>query len=294
MRSSHAISLDVLETANRVADGLGGGAPFRIEEIAAGEAGIRNGPADLVILPSLGLASKREFSAALSDGSIAAIGETLARLNGPDTLFATSCSGVFAFAHAGLLDGRSATVTWWLAPYFSRLFPQVGLRPADMVVEDGPVLTAGAAFAHADLMLRIVERCAGYAVARECTRYLVLDERRSQSAYVSAAGLVAGDPLLLKAKRYVQANMAEDITVGMLAKTIGLAPRTFARRLQAVAAMTPIEFVQQLRLARAVDLALTTRLSGEQIAQKVGYSDANALRRMMKKRIGKTIEMLRN
>lgn len=143
-------------------------------------------------------------------------------------------------------------------------------------------------------MLRIVERCAGYAVARECTRYLVLDERRSQSAYVSAAGLVAGDPLLLKAKRYVQANMAEDITVGMLADTTGLAPRTFARRLQAVAAMSPIEFVQQLRLSRAVDLALTTRLPGEQIARKVGYSDANALRRMMKKRIGKTIEWLRN
>lgn len=130
--------------------------------------------------------------------------------------------------------------------------------------------------------------------SRECTRYLVLDERRSQSAYVSAAGLIVGDPLLLKAKRYVQANMAEDITVGMLADTTGLAPRTFAHRLQAVAAMSPIEFVQKLRLSRAVDLALTTRLPGEQISRKVGYSDANALRRMMKKRIGKTIEMLRN
>lgn len=294
MRTSHAVTLDVLETANRIAAGLGSGEPFRIEEIAVGISTRQPAPADLVILPSLGLATKAEFSAARADGSISAIAETLAGLKGTDTLFATSCSGVFAFAHAGLLDGRSATVTWWLAPYFSRLFPDVQLRSSELVVEDGPVMTAGAALAHADLMLRIVERCAGYAIARECMRYLVLDERRSQSAYTSVAGLVAGDPVLLKAKRYVQANMAEDITVRMLSDAAGLTPRTFARRLQAMAAVTPIGFIQQLRLARAVDLALTTRFSSDQIADKVGYSDANALRRVMKKQTGKTIEMLRN
>lgn len=294
MRTSHAVTLDVLETANRIGAGLGGGEPFLIEEIAVADASIPDGPADLVILPSLGLASKAEFSAALADGSIKAISDMLARLKGSDTVFATSCSGVFAFAHAGLLNGRSATVTWWLAPYFSKLFPEITLRSSELVVEDGPVITAGAALAHADLMLRIVERCAGYAIARECMRYLVLDERRCQSAYASIAGLVAGDPVLLKAKRYVQANMAEDITVGVLADVAGLTPRTFSRRLHTVAAVTPIGFIQQLRLARAVDLALTTRLSADRIAEKVGYSDANALRRVMKKQIGKTIEMLRS
>ncbi|MCP4315947.1 MAG: helix-turn-helix domain-containing protein [Hyphomicrobiales bacterium] len=294
MRTSLALTLDILETANRICQARGNERPFSIRECKVGEADLIEKPADIIILPGLGLASEVEYNTALRDGSIDEIMQVIRRLSGPKTQYATSCSGVFAFAHAGLLHGRAVTVTWWLAPLFSRLFPDVTLRPTELVVHDGPVTTSGAALSHADLMLLIVERNAGYAVLRECMRYLVLDERRGQSKYVSVAGLIAGDPKLVKAKRYVQAHMANEITVEHLAASAGLPPRTFARRLSAVAAATPIAFIQQLRIARAVDLALTTGYSADQIALKVGYSDANALRRIMKRQIGETIDSLRN
>lgn len=292
MRSGHALTLDILETANRIA-ARERGRPFLIRERAVGRVEAAD-TADLVILPGLGLSSEPEISAARSDGFLDAIAASIDCLKGPETCFATSCSGVFAFAHAGLLDGRAATTTWWLAPLFSHLFPHVDLRNEDLVVEDGPVLTAGAALAHADLMLHIVGRFAGQAIARACMRYLVLDERSSQSSYVCLAAMIARDPLLLRAEHYVQSHVSRPITVGDLAAAAGLAPRTFARRLRAVAATTPIAFIQSLRVARACDLALTTRMTPDQIAAEVGYCDANALRRIMKKQIGKTIDSLRN
>ena len=52
-----------------------------------------------------------------------------------------------------------------------------------MVVASGPAITAGSAFAHADLMLAVVARTLGPAVAHTVARYLVLDERTSQSRY---------------------------------------------------------------------------------------------------------------
>lgn len=294
MRSSHALSLDILDTANRIAIAGGRKRLFSIQDIAIDDIAGLTGPVDLVILPGLGLSSETEIAAALADGSVDTIASALADLNDGNTRFATSCSGVFALAHAGLLSGRSATLTWWLTPVFSRLFPDVRLNADELVVEDGPIITAGAALAHTDLMIHIVERFGGYAIARQCMRYLVLDERRSQSSYASVAGMISHDPLLLRAERHVRKHMADEITVGHLADATGMAPRTFSRRLQAVAATTPIEFIQNLRVSRAMDLALTTRLTSDQIAAKVGYSDANALRRIMKKQIGKSVESLRN
>jgi len=291
MRSGHALTLDILETANRIA-GRDRTRPFLIREIAVGQ-GDAADAADLVILPGLGLSSEAEILAARSDGFLDAIAVSMQCLKVPGTCFATSCSGVFAFAHAGLLDSRAATTTWWLAPLFSRFYPHVDLKTEALVVEDGPVLTAGAALAHADLMLHLVARFAGQAIARSCMRYLVLDERSNQNSYVCPAGMIAGDPQLLRAEHYAQSHLTEPITVGDLAAAAGLAPRTFARRLRAVSGTTPIAFIQSLRIARACDLALTTRLSQDQIAAKVGYGDANALRRIMKKQIGRTIESLR-
>lgn len=291
MRSGHALTLDILETANRIA-ARERHKPFLIREIDVGDLKASD-RADLVILPGLGLSSEAEINGALSDGFLDRIAEAVGCLKGPKTCFATSCSGVFAFAHAGLLDGRAATTTWWLAPLFSRLFPGVVLRNQEIVVEDGAIMTAGAALAHADLMLHVVDRFAGHAIARSCMRYLVLDERSNQNSYVCLSGMIARDPLLLRAEHYVQSHLTEPITVADLAGAAGLAPRTFARRLQAVAATTPIAFIQNLRVARACDLALTTQLTSDQIAAEVGYSDANALRRIMKKQIGKTIDSLR-
>lgn len=293
MQSSYALTLDVLATANQIASARGFEIPFVCAEVGLEDIAEYEAFPDLVILPSLALSSEAKVKAALADGSMDRIKSVLLRLQSQKTTFATSCSGAFAFAHAGLLNGRHATTTWWLAPTFSKLFPRVRLDAAHLVVEDGPVVTAGAALAHIDLMVRLVERFAGYALARECRNFLVADDRRSQSPYASMAGLIANDRVLLKAERYVQENLSNPISVGDLASLSGLTPRTFARRLKSVSGTTPVLFVQNLRVSRAVDLALTTNLTSGQIAADVGYSDANALRRVMKKQIGKTIEVLR-
>lgn len=294
MRSSLALTHDILAAANSLSRRGAGKRPFSVRELSIAEAAAFEGPRDLIVVPGLGLPTEREIRAALSDGWLDGLAGALKRLATDGAYIAASCSAVFAVAQAGLLKGRRATTTWWLAPCFGALFPATKLNTRELIVEDGRVLTAGAALAHADLMLRLVERFGGYALARECRRYLVLDERRDQGPYMSLSGLIDADPALLAAERYVQTNMAEAITVGAVADAAGLGPRTFARRLNAVAGIAPISFVQGLRVARATDLARETTLSSDQIAAKVGYSDASALRRAMKKHIGKTVENLRS
>ena len=49
---------------------------------------------------------------------------------------------LFMLAAGGVLDGRPATTTWWLAPFFRQLHPQVQLDESRMLVPAGAVVTA--------------------------------------------------------------------------------------------------------------------------------------------------------
>ncbi len=69
---------------------------------------------------------------------------------------AASCSAVFLLQAAGLLRERRATTSWWLAQELRRLQPDCTVDADRMVVSDGPVTTAGAAFAQTDLMLHLL------------------------------------------------------------------------------------------------------------------------------------------
>jgi AraC-like DNA-binding protein len=66
-------------------------------------------------------------------------------------------------------------------------------------------------------------------------------------------------------------------------RSLVLAPRTFARRVAATCGVSPIQFVQQIRLETARFLLETTRLPLEQIAQQVGYAEPSTLRRLIRR-----------
>jgi transcriptional regulator GlxA family with amidase domain len=81
----------------------------------------------------------------------------------------------------------------------------------------------------------------------------------------------------------VRDNIARDFAIQELAEAVALAPRTFARRVAATCGVSPIQFVQQIRLETALFLLETTRLSVEQIARQVGYAEPSTLRRLIRR-----------
>lgn len=199
---------------------------------------------------------------------------------------AASCSATFFLAAAGLLDGGSATTTWWLMPFFARRFPAVELCAERMVVDSGGVLTAGSAFAHADLMLALVARLSSPTLANLAARYLVLDTRASQSRYMVMEHLNGFDPVLRKLEAFVAANLERQLSLAELSRAVGVSPRTLARRVEAGVGMTPQRFVQRLRVSQAVHLLETTRASVEEVAERVGYADSAAFRRVFRRHVG--------
>jgi transcriptional regulator GlxA family with amidase domain len=284
MASSAAITHDVLATANRIS------AAKRVPQfkVTAVRCGARRNDVDLrgielVIVPGLGTPTADALDAKLKSPMCRRAGDMLTRAHATGVMLAASCASTFLLAETGLLDGRRATTTWWLAPLFRRRYPAVELLTEQMVVADWPIATGGAAMAQMDLMLAVVGRFAGPSLARACANYLLLDERRSQAPFMAITYLASQDPRIAKAEKWVRENIARDFAIEELAKAVALAPRTFARRVSATCGVSPIQFVQRIRLETARFLLETTRLSVDEIARRVGYSEPSTLRRLIRR-----------
>ncbi|SDR57028.1 Transcriptional regulator GlxA family, contains an amidase domain and an AraC-type DNA-binding HTH domain [Rhizobiales bacterium GAS113] len=285
MASSAAITHDVMATANRISLTAKRALPFDVDTVRCGPrrngAELRN--AELVIIPGLGIASADALDENLkSPACRRAAGMLVAAFKSGSTL-AASCASTFLLAETGLLDGRRATTTWWLAPVFRHRYPKVELLTDQMVVADWPIATAGAAMAQMDLMLAVVGRFAGPGLARACANYLLLDERRSQAPFMAITYLAGQDSKIAKAESWVRDNIARDFPMEELAEAVALAPRTFARRIAATCGVSPIQFVQRIRIETARHLLETTRLSVEEIARQVGYAEPSTLRRLIRR-----------
>ncbi|WP_448204374.1 GlxA family transcriptional regulator [Azospirillum sp. sgz302134] len=303
MPSSVAITVDVLATANRLRAAAGRKPAFTIGVSGSGAAMARDwwggvlaaeiAKADVVVMPALGLATEAECADRLPRPDAVEAQRALLQALERGALVATSCSGGFLFAEAGLLANRRATTSWWLAPLFRRRYPAVQLDTDALVVTDGPVMTAGAAMAQMDLMLALVSRFADAALADACARYLLLDQRRSQTRYMALGFLSASDPQVAKAERWARDRLEEGFSVEDLAAAAGLSPRTFARRVERATGLSPVRFLQRLRVERAVELIETTKLPVEEIALRVGYAEPSTLRRLLRRDGGENPRRLR-
>jgi transcriptional regulator GlxA family with amidase domain len=198
------------------------------------------------------------------------------------TVLASNCGGAFALAATGLLAGRPATTHWYFADQFRVRFPDVRLEIDRMVIDDGDIVTAGGLMAWTDLGLRIVERLLGPTVMMETARFLLIDPGgREQKNYASfAPRLTHGDEAILRVQHWLQARGVGPVAVPAMASEAGMEERTFQRRFKAATGMTPVEYVQHLRVGKARELLEFTRRTVDQIAWGVGYEDAAAFRKL--------------
>ncbi len=260
--------------------------PFR-EVIASGV------KPDWIVIPGSGMVGAAEIAARFAKKDVIELIRLLQALNDGSVRIGASCSSVFFLAQAGLLSGRRATTTWWLAHLFRSRYPDITLDETRMLVKDGPYMTAGAAFSQLDLALAIVADTMGTAVAHLCSRYMLIDQRPSQARYMMPTHIHETDPTVVAAERWIDANLDAPISVANLSSELAVSPKTLSRRIVAATGVSPIKFIQRRRLLCASHLIETTSMSIEAIAAKVGYQDGTALRKLVKREFGTTPSAMR-
>jgi transcriptional regulator GlxA family with amidase domain len=243
---------------------------------------------DLLLVPALGAKAPDAIDAQLTRRDVRDACSFLHETKGPK---AAACTATFLFAHAGLLDGRTATTTWWLAPAFRERFPNVSLDESRMIVEHDDIVTAGAALAHLDLALSVVRKKSPE-LARTTARHLAFERRPAQSAYDTPGYRAHTDPLVERFEKWARKNLTT-FTLATAAKAMGTSERTLERRVHHVLGKSPLSFVQDLRVDETRHLLETTDKGLEEIAALVGYRDAVTLRNLLRKKTGLGVRELR-
>lgn len=94
------------------------------------------------------------------------------------------------------------------------------------------------------------------------------------------------DPKLQLVLDQIQSNPMADWTVENLAEIFGQSRTTFATHFKSIMGVGPIRYVTSYRIRLAVQMLDHSTLSIDQIAERVGYSDANTFSRAFKRELG--------
>jgi len=299
--SSVAITRDILATAEVLAKRLGA-APLRWR-LCSVEGGTVRLQGDMTIdtvklpmnttddcsvwiVPGLGLNTHEAIRQRFEKPDAITIIRALAQHAEYGGQVAASCSAVFMLNAAGLLNGRRVTTTWWLAPLLQNIAPNCTVDADRMVCVDGQVITAGAAFAQSDLMLHLLRERCGNALRDSVSRMMLIDGRQAQAPFILPEVLASGNDLVALIAARIEKALPTLPSVGELAQEFCMSERTLSRHIHKATGKSTLALIQSVRLRCARNLLENSRLNVEQVAAAVGYQDATALRRLMKKTAG--------
>ncbi len=237
---------------------------------------------DLVIVP--GLDDDLEASFAANRGWV----PWITKWHADGARVASSCTGAFLLADAGLLDGRSATTHWMFAGELGKRYPAISVTAAQMIVDNGDVITAAGATAFLNLVLYLVERFAGHDRANLAAKVLLADGHRpSQLPYIAFGRERSHDDLIVhQIQQHIDMHLGEPLPARDLARRFGLSERTLSRRFAAATGRGPQAYVRHARIQHAMRLLETTGDAIDQICRHVGYSDPAAFRRAFSQATG--------
>jgi transcriptional regulator GlxA family with amidase domain len=189
------------------------------------------------------------------------------------------CTGAFALAAAGLLDGRRATTHWKDADELATRYPDVDVDADVLYVDAGAVLTSAGVAAGIDLCLHLVRADFGeQAAARIARRMVVAPHRDGGQAQLLQRPLPSRGTGLAATCAWALERLAEPLTVADLAHHAGWAPRTFVRRFRAETGTAPLRWLIAQRLLEARRLLEVTDLPVEHVAARCGLGTAANLR----------------
>jgi len=204
--------------------------------------------------------------------------------------YGSICTGTFALAHFGLLEGKRVATHWSACGNLAERCPGVSVDTNALFVNDGRLWTSAGVTTGIDMSLEMVAADLGNAVAHVIAKRLVLYARRpgyqSQFSPVLTAQSHADAPFAALID-WMRENLTQQLDVPRLAERVAMSERTFLRRFTKSTGETPAHFVETLRLDQTRNL-LAAGMSLKEIAARTGYLTGAQLSKAFERRFGMT------
>lgn len=206
------------------------------------------------------------------------------------------CLGAFVLAAAGLLKGRKATTHWAATAQLAADYPDIGIEPDVLYVDEGTVITSAGVAASLDCCLHVVRRLFGTEPAQRLARHIVLPPHRQggQAQFIETPMPTAPqDEWLSRAIQHVLADAAAPHSLDSVADASGLTRRTFTRRFQKQMGTSFSRWLAGHRLSLARRLLETSSHSIEDVARLSGFGTPVSLRQHFRAELSTTPDTYR-
>lgn len=241
---------------------------------------------DALLIPGIWAESAQQVAQVLEDNQ--PLVKAIARLDKRVALW-SYCTGVCLAAQTGRLNGRSATVTWWLADAVQQNFPKVKWQFQHTGVFHRDTATASGVNGYLLIAKALIEQKVGAAAYRDITRLMVLPRpETAHPVFQSISPINQSDPLLRKLHLMVENMPAGATTVEQLARALATSPRTLARKVKTGTGNAVANHVRLIKLNQASEKLILTSDTVGQISDALGFSDESSLRRSFKHVTGYT------
>lgn len=304
LTASISLSAEMLSAAADLAQSFGGYPQLSVT-VAGLEAGAVSGKGlrllcdstlariektDLIILPALWrnpLTSLQRHAAPLLAG--------LQRLRQPETLICAVGTSSFFLAEAGWLNNQSATTHWSYFDLFAKRYPQVQLKREFLITQADTIFCAGSINAVADLMIHFIQLFFDQRIASGVASQFSPEIRRPIQLYGHMQGEheLHSDEAIIEAQQWLRDNSHKTINMQWLCNKLGINYRSFNRRFKLATNMTPLAYLQKLRIDQARELLQTSNLSIGDIASQIGYEDTSYFCELFRRHLNQTPQAFR-
>lgn len=200
-------------------------------------------------------------------------------------LLAAVGTGCCFLAEAGLLDGKSATTHWHYLDQFQAAYPRVMLKRDYFITQSGSIYCAASVNALADVTVYLIERFYGREIAAHVERNFSHEIRRPYDKYRYFDGddLQHSDEIIVEVQLWMKRHLADNIVMASIAKRFGISQRSLNRRFRSAIGVSPLDYLQQIRVEAAQELLQTTNLTVAEISYRVGYQDQGHFNRIFQR-----------
>lgn len=202
------------------------------------------------------------------------------------TRLVSVCTGIFALANAGKLEGREVTTHWSAYDELEQNFPSVKVKRGPIFINDGNIWTSAGVTSGIDLALSMVEEDLGHAAALEIARHLIVFLKRpgDQNQFSSSLTLQSKSSQFSDLHAWINNNLSADLSVPTLANFMNMSERSFTRKYRESTGHTPSKMIELLRLEAACHLLSTSNSPLKKVAQSCGLgNESTFIRSFIKK-----------
>lgn|GEM_PF-2395845 len=241
---------------------------------------------DILILLS-GLTPEIQLAAEIIEKESKFVSSFIYSAKKQGAIIAGTCGASLVMAHLGLLNGKRATVAWWMKDEALLLYPEVKWEIARMVVQENGIYTSGAVYAGIDLVSVLLIDL-GFIKEEKLVRQIMAIPvvREYQTPYETVIARLDLSPFEQQLNKIINETGLTKLTIANICSNLAMTYRSVFRKFKKELSTSPGIWIQDQRLGAAKLLLQETQLSIGEICYQVGYLDQPSFSRLFLKKTG--------